>query len=157
MYNDLQERVCNAIDYKMTHEDVPASFFAREIHYKLKLSEPAAISYISYVRRGAMYGDHSDLRRKRPDGIKRLAILLYAIGFDVNNPIVTDLRRYDTRFEYPPRNAIPYIKIREKFQNLRQRKSRILPLDKKIGLLSGPKRARVREFVDDLLQQTSPS
>ena len=95
-----------------------------------------------------------------PEGaatIKRLAIVLYSLGFDSNDPIVVDVRRSDTRFKYPPKNAIHYDKIKKKLENLRQRKRRTLSLEGKIAMLSGSQRAEVRRFVGDLLQQTSPS
>lgn len=157
MDRDLNQRVGEAISYRMKSEGIAYSFFAREIHSRLGLTEVGAIDYLRNVRNGLMYGWHSSLTQKRPYGIKRLAIILYSLGYDINDPIVVDVRRNDARFKYPPKNAIPYDKIRKKLESSRQRKRRTLSLDGKIALLGGSQRAEVRRFVDDLLQQSSPS
>jgi len=69
-----------------------------------------------------MYGNHSDLTRSRPYAIKRLGILLYALGFASDDPLIADLIRSDARFEYPPKNGLSYNRIRENLQILRERK-----------------------------------
>lgn len=104
-----------------------------------------------------MYGNHSDLTRSRPYAIKRLGILLYALGFASDDPLIADLIRSDARFEYPPKNGLSYNRIRENLQILRERKLGKLLLNGGLARLQSPQRAEIVRVIDDLMQRRSYS
>lgn len=155
MCHDLYDRVGKAINSRMSSEGISLTFLAREIHPRLKLEEASAYNYLRDVSNGVMYGSHSDLAQKKLYGIKRLAMIMYAVGFDSNDQIIDDLRNYDARFEYPPANGIPLYGIKRNLQRQKERKRRTSSLDAKIAQLTKSQRAQVVRFVDGLLQENS--
>ncbi|MBI4159465.1 hypothetical protein HY500_04400 [Candidatus Woesearchaeota archaeon] len=70
--------------------------------------------YVQLVLNGFIYGSDSHVARvlKRETRLDRLAILLFAIGVEPNDPLIERISEQDVDFVYPPSKGIPFSALR---------------------------------------------
>ncbi len=115
------------IDAEMKAKELSARFLGRRLYEHLDFSRPeAAEHYISWVRKGSIYGAASTKAARKQQNVDRLAIFLYALGFAEDHVLVKAIRQVDSRFVYPPVVGVPYEVLRVERTSPERLESRVV-------------------------------
>lgn len=94
---------------EMHAKKLTARFLGTRLYEHLQFNNPdTAENYINWVRKGSIYGNTSTRAKEKILNVERLAIFLYAVGFEENHLIIHAIQREDARFIYPPLLGVPY-------------------------------------------------
>lgn len=97
------------IEAEMRAKELTTRFLGRRLYEHLGFRSPeAAEYYISWVRKGSIYGATSARAARKQQNVDRLAIFLYALGFAEDHQVIRAIRQADARFAYPPAQGVPY-------------------------------------------------
>ena len=102
------------IEAEMKAKELTARFLGRKLYEHLSFPSPeAAEYYISWVRKGSIYGATSTKAARKQQNVDRLAIFLYAVGFAEDHEVIQAIRQADARFVYPPVVRVSYEVLRD--------------------------------------------
>ena len=94
---------------EMERKELSARFLGSRLYEHLHFRTPeAAKQYITWVRKGSIYGGTSSKTSQKQQNVDRLAILLYAVGLPEDHLVVRTIHSVDARFVYPPVVGVPY-------------------------------------------------
>ncbi len=66
-------------------------------------SESSFKKYMSNIFAGRLYGTTSSMRKNEAN-LRKLSIVLWYAKMDLNHEIIKDIKDFDPRFQYPPRD-----------------------------------------------------
>ena len=108
MNRRLPQEIVDKIEVIRIQSDNGIERIAEELHNEFKVSKFTSKKIIQQFTTGSIYGDNFNSKKQVPKGLewlKRFAIYLDYIGIGHFDPIIDYMRRFDSRFNYPPKSS----------------------------------------------------